>query len=54
MWREYIPTFDYTIYMDYPRTAAMSETAWSQKEKKNYDKFLDKLEKLLNTMMQWE
>lgn len=47
MWREYIPTFDYTIYMDYPRTAAMSETAWSQKEKKNYNCFLNRLEKLL-------
>lgn len=47
MWREYIPTFDYTIYMDYPRTAAMSETAWSPKEKKNYDSFVDRLEYLL-------
>lgn len=47
MWREYIPTFDYTIYMDYPRTAAMCESAWSQKEKKNYDCFLERLEKLL-------
>ncbi len=44
-WTEYIPTYSHMQYMDYPRTAALSEIAWSKKENKDYDRFLEKLER---------
>lgn len=46
-WTEYLPDFDKVLYMDYPRTAALSETAWTQKEDKDYKDFLNRLEHLL-------
>ena len=44
-WSEYIADFGLLIYMDYPRTLALSEIAWSQKKNKNYDKFLENCNK---------
>lgn len=43
-WTEYIKTFDKVQYMDIPRIAALSEIAWTPKEKKNYTDFLKRLD----------
>jgi hexosaminidase len=43
-WTEYIDNFDLLMYMDYPRTAALAEVAWSKKL--NYEDFLKNLEQV--------
>ncbi len=43
LWTEFVPTMKKADYHTYPRLGAFSETAWSQKENRNYDKFLEKL-----------
>ncbi|MDR1006715.1 MAG: beta-N-acetylhexosaminidase [Bacteroidales bacterium] len=40
-WTEYIDNFPLLMYMDYPRTAALSEIGWSSS--RDYDKFLQRL-----------
>lgn len=45
-WTEYIPTYDKLQYMDFPRVAALCESAWCKPENKDYERFLAKLEKL--------
>lgn len=45
-WTEYIATYQHLQYMDFPRIAALSEIAWSKKESKDYDGFIDRLEEL--------
>ena len=44
VWTEYMKTVDYVEYMVYPRACALSEITWSQKDKRNYDDFLNRLE----------
>jgi hexosaminidase len=44
-WSEYIADFDLLMYMDYPRTLALAEVAWSDKKNLNYNKFLENWEK---------
>ncbi|MCC8145893.1 MAG: beta-N-acetylhexosaminidase, partial [Bacteroidales bacterium] len=39
IWTEYIRTTDHVEYMAFPRGAAIAETTWSPKEKKNYENF---------------
>lgn len=46
LWTEYIPTPEQAEYMLLPRMAALSEVAWTQPEKKNYDNFLTRLPQL--------
>jgi hexosaminidase len=53
VWTEYIKTEKHVEYMTYPRAIAFCETAWSQKNQKNYNNFkkrlsthLDKLKEL--------
>ena len=53
MWTEYIASAEHLEYMFFPRTAALSEVAWSPKAKKNYDDFCLRLidvEKHYNVM----
>lgn len=44
LWTEGIPTLAYAEYMTYPRCWALSEVYWSPKEKKNWEKFVTKME----------
>ncbi len=45
VWTEYMPTTYQVEYMVYPRAIALSETAWSAKEKKDYDDFQRRLQR---------
>lgn len=45
LWTEYIPDFKQLIYMILPRLDALSEIAWTQPQNKNWDSFLDRLDK---------
>ena len=44
IWTEYIPTDTHAEYMAYPRACALSEVAWTPKEKKAYDNFYNRLQ----------
>lgn len=46
LWTEYMSTLDEMEYMLHPRVAALSEVAWSKKEKKDYGEFCTRLESL--------
>lgn len=43
IWTEFIPDQAMLDYMVWPRALALSEIAWAQPAKKNYDRFLQKL-----------
>jgi hexosaminidase len=43
LWTEYIRTPERAEYMTYPRLCALAEVAWTEPQKKNYDKFLARL-----------
>ena len=43
IWSEYIPTDAHVEYMAYPRACALSEVAWTPKDKKEYNSFYDRL-----------
>ncbi|MBW8684028.1 family 20 glycosylhydrolase [Chitinophaga rhizophila] len=43
IWTEFIPDQPMLDYMLWPRALALSEIAWAQPSKKNYDRFLQKL-----------
>jgi hexosaminidase len=45
LWTEQIPTLRYAYYMTYPRAWALSEVYWSPKESKNWDSFIQRVEK---------
>ncbi len=47
LWTEYITSEDQLEYMLFPRTAALSEVAWSCPENRNYDNFLQRLPLIL-------
>jgi hexosaminidase len=44
VWSEFMPTTYQVEYMVYPRAIALSETAWSSKEKKNFADFQKRLQ----------
>ena len=44
LWTEAIPNLPFAFYMTYPRAFSLSETFWSQKEKKNWGNFIQKTE----------
>ena len=44
LWTEQIQTIRNAEYMTYPRALAVAESVWSPKEKKNWDKFVSKVE----------
>jgi len=39
LWAEWIPNFERLQYQAFPRILALSETAWANKESKDYDEF---------------
>jgi hexosaminidase len=43
VWTEYIPTKERLHYMVFPRLCAISETAWSPKDVRNFDKFIPRV-----------
>ncbi len=43
LWTEFVPTMQKAGYCTFPRLGAFSETAWSSKENKNYESFLQKM-----------
>lgn len=43
LWTEFVPDMEKADRMTYPRIAAISETAWSQKDKKDYSHFTEKM-----------
>lgn len=44
VWTEYIKTPEMVEYMSYPRAIALAEVTWSQKEQRNWDSFLQRME----------
>lgn len=44
LWNEYIPTTDKLEYMAFPRLIAIAEVGWTDPEKKDYEKFVGRLE----------
>ncbi len=47
LWTEWVPTEDRINYQLYPRMQALSEVAWTPKEKRNYNDFMARLKKFL-------
>jgi hexosaminidase len=43
LWTEYVPSPSHARYMMFPRLAALSELAWSAKERKNWEDFAARL-----------
>lgn len=43
LWSEYIPNRRHLEYMAYPRAAALAEVAWSAKERRDFDSFMNRL-----------
>lgn len=50
LWTEYIQTPEQAEYMLLPRLCALAETVWSQKDKKDYTSFENRLEKHLKRL----
>lgn len=48
LWTEYIPTADHIEHMVLPRMAALAEVQWSNPEQKDYERFLQRLQPLLD------
>lgn len=44
LWSEYVPTMKKAGYCTFPRIGAFCESAWTQKDKRNYSVFLEKLD----------
>ena len=47
VWTEYMPTFSQVEYMMLPRIAALAESQWHSSDKKDYDKFLTRVFRLI-------
>jgi hexosaminidase len=45
LWTEYIPTPEHSFYMMFPRLDAMAEVLWTNPEKKNYENFVQRLDR---------
>ena len=43
LWAEYIPTEEHSQYMLYPRLAALAETVWSPKKRRDWDSFSERI-----------
>jgi hexosaminidase len=46
LWGEHLSTHGHMQYMTFPRIAAYAEVGWSEKENKDYKRFLQSLEKI--------
>ncbi len=44
LWSEKVPTIRHAEYMTWPRAWALAETYWSQKDVRNWEKFLPRME----------
>jgi hexosaminidase len=44
LWTEYMKTPRHVEYMAYPRGSALSEVVWSQREARNFDDFMQRLQ----------
>ncbi len=44
LWTEVIPNLPFAFYMSYPRAFATAEVLWSQKDKKDWNSFLNRTE----------
>lgn len=44
LWTEFVPDMEKAHFCTYPRLGAISETAWTKEENRNYDRFCKKLE----------
>ena len=53
MWTEYYPTFSKVEYALFPRMSAIAETFWSGQERKNLEKFKQKLSKQFDLYDLW-
>jgi len=47
LWTEYMPTPDQVEYMAFPRLSALAEVAWSDRDRRHYDEFVDRLMPML-------
>ncbi|GIJ92881.1 beta-hexosaminidase [Capnocytophaga stomatis] len=47
LWAEYIPNEKHSEYMIFPRLLALAETVWTPKEMKNWDDFMNRVQKSL-------
>ncbi len=54
VWTEYMPTTYQVEYMVYPRAIALAETAWSGKEKKNFNDFQERLQQRYRLLQRME
>lgn len=45
VWTEYMPESDHVEYMVFPRLSAMSEVLWTKQENRDYNRFLQRMEK---------
>lgn len=50
LWTEYIPTQEHAEYMIYPRLLSLSEVAWSDKIRKDYEDFKPRLNTHVNSL----
>ncbi|MEN7550447.1 family 20 glycosylhydrolase [Rapidithrix thailandica] len=48
IWTEYVPNPQHAEYMVFPRMAALAEVAWQAEGTKNWERFQNKMEALLN------
>jgi hexosaminidase len=53
VWTEYMTTSDYVEYMVYPRASALAEVAWSQKEDRNYNDFVERMKTHVKRLAEW-
>ncbi|HVM87141.1 MAG TPA: beta-N-acetylhexosaminidase [Puia sp.] len=54
VWTEYMSNPDKVEYMIFPRLSALSEVLWSQKQDKNFDNFLSRLQTQYHRYDQWK
>lgn len=47
LWTEYVPTSEHAEYMIFPRIYALAEVLWTPKEKKDWDNFIDRVNRHL-------
>lgn len=44
LWTEFVPSMEKAVFCAFPRLGAISETAWTRGENRNYDSFCQKLD----------
>ena len=54
VWTEYMKTSDHVEYMVYPRACALAEVVWSPKESRDYNDFLQRMQKHFFRLDAWK